>query len=1560
MLLSVLWMFWQDYHREFKAVQRDFRDVEEALSERQMLEALPEKSAVDERRNAVAESRANLKKTQDDVAPTEKDITVRRDLQDNAYRLIKADFDSRVSYLNIAREHVGKAADPAERQRAEKQVQDLEQVVQDLGTRLAEAQKKLDAIDQEYKEKVRGKLEGPEQALAAAEDSLKRLTAPFDRFAKSAAQKRWKFGDTFRALPIIDAFESPTKIKQTTLPDLTIDYGGFKDVPRYDRCITCHLGIERGAFSKASLLALRDVPDGLTDKLKTAREILAERKKTGEDLGFDPGDLPRDVRKINLTDGQVTQFAGHPRLDLFVDSNSAHPAEKFGCTACHDGQGSATDFLLAAHSPADARQMEEWRKEYGWDASHFWDFPMMSSRFVESGCVKCHYQMTDLIRHGSKEEAPKLLRGYNLVKEFGCFGCHEISGIKSGRQVGPDLRAEPTPALEYLSAAEQDRAKADPLNPPGTLRKVGPSLRRLAEKTNQEWTRKWVQAPRDFRPDTRMPHFYGLSNNNEEVLKGTVPDQRPFPATEIHSITYYLIAESQGHLKGQDTVRQTLERRVKELQGILKQNLLAERNWKDLLEVSRRLADLGILSAPMRSREINAESTRQRQLQDRLQELLKRKLELESKDPKEELSAEEAKDLKEAGDELDKVTAHLITLAKPVPLSQELIDEEGTAVKLPERSKDEKELQKHRDNGRRLFTERGCLACHSHEGTTKAAEGVPAVDGQAVFGPNLSRVAAKIQPELSAEEAKDPARADAARRRWLVQWVMNPNVHHPRTRMPITHLKPEDAADIAEWLLSQKVTDWNEADPKAPAMADLIMLARVYLGKAPGMTPADVDAYLPDPGKTDAATPPGIPQERLDNIAKQSPEADELRLTAPVTEDKLKWYIGRKAISRLGCFGCHDLPGFETAKPIGTALNDWGRKDPERLAFEDVDTYVRKTHNIVPLRMTKKDIEERVKALEEKEQKGGLTKQEKARLEELRKQKPWEDVKEGNQVKTPIEEFFFYALEHHHREGFLHQKLNEPRSYDYERDRTWDDRLRMPQFRFANRVRRHADESDEDFRARQEKEEAEAREAVMTFILGLVAEPVALRYVYNPDPDRLAEVQGQHVLDKFNCAGCHQIRPGVYQFRATDEELNFLKQAYDVASRNFPSDHVFMGHNAWVGAPQASPDRMVAYGVSPKLDEENFADRKMLVIRLADALRFVGPDRVVRDLRGGDQAFILPETILSRSDTYGGLLADLLVPYLEKKYTRFSGKPDDARSTLPPPLVREGERVQPNWLYGFLLNPPPIRPESYMMLRMPKFNMSEADAQALVNYFSSVSRRTNPGAGITASYLKVRQRDDHYWEEATKEYVKRLEEKGQLKGRLEQMRPLWEAELKKRQAAVDASLEAARQAAKETKEAEARKQKEGLVKSLEEEQKKLKEQVDKKDYSALEKRWKSREAYASDAYRLLTNPELCLKCHSVGDIQTLGEQGPNLALTADRLRPEWTEQWIANPTRLFTYPPNMPQNFPKNSLQYQEFFVAPTSLDQVRAVRDVLMDLPRLKDLPGNGARPPAPAGGAK
>jgi len=94
-----------------------------------------------------------------------------------------------------------------------------------------------------------------EDELAATQDALKKKSNDFDRLAKTAAQKRWKAGDWFRSLPVLDAFSSPTKIDQVTLSDLPINYN-FRWVTRYDRCTTCHQGIANPLFGRDSLVAL--------------------------------------------------------------------------------------------------------------------------------------------------------------------------------------------------------------------------------------------------------------------------------------------------------------------------------------------------------------------------------------------------------------------------------------------------------------------------------------------------------------------------------------------------------------------------------------------------------------------------------------------------------------------------------------------------------------------------------------------------------------------------------------------------------------------------------------------------------------------------------------------------------------------------------------------------------------------------------------------------------------------------------------------------------------------------------------------------------------------------------------------------------------------------------------------------------------------------------------------------------------------------------------------------------------------------------------------------------
>ena len=441
------------------------------------------------------------------------------------------------------------------------------------------------------------------------------------------------------------------------------------------------------------------------------------------------------------------------------------------------------------------------------------------------------------------------------------------------------------------------------------------------------------------------------------------------------------------------------------------------------------------------------------------------------------------------------------------------------------------------------------------------------------------------------------------------------------------------------------------------------------------------------------------------------------------------------------------------------------------------------------------------------------------------------------------------------------------------------------------------------------------------------------------------------------------------------------------------------------------------------------------------------------------KALLPPEDVIDKSPPFGGAFALLLVPYL--KQTGDTNYSDDskARSALPPPLVREGERVQPKWLYQFLLDPTPVRPEGYMRLRMPKFNLSGDEAMALVNYFGAADKRSNPGAGLTYPYLTVPQTEAKYWRDMNEDYLKRLASAGpEGKGLNQRVKDLltkmaagiqlrldaakaaktsptatpdekaratedvtalqavidrWNYEAKQPDAFWTAAAKQAENLRKLAEVREALKTAQGDEKTHEEaEEKDLQGVIDKAnadfknayitdlksrltaaqgalkdakdadkaakqaDVDALQSdvdradkegatddaaellaQWQSPEAYATDAYRLATHPAICLNCHNVGAVRVQGAKGPDLGLAAERLRPEWTMMWVGNPARMFAYETIMPQNFPNDSLQYQEY-LAGDPREQVRAVRDVLMDLPRLENLPANKPTREALTGG--
>src|SRR5262249_39648228 len=79
---------------------------------------------------------------------------------------------------------------------------------------------------------------------------------------------------------------------------------------------------------------------------------------------------------------------------------------------------------------------------------------------------------------------------------------------------------------------------------------------------------------------------------------------------------------------------------------------------------------------------------------------------------------------------------------------------------------------------------------------------------------------------------------------------------------------------------------------------------------------------------------------------------------------------------------------------------------------------------------------------------------------------------------------------------------------------------------------------------------AEEREAVITFVIGLVADPPQPKYIFRAKDRNAALVAGRAVLEKYNCGGCHILglekwqvsyNPGEMGERAGPPGYPFLK-----------------------------------------------------------------------------------------------------------------------------------------------------------------------------------------------------------------------------------------------------------------------------------------------------------------------------------------------------------------------------------------------------------------------------------
>ncbi len=264
--------------------------------------------------------------------------------------------------------------------------------------------------------------------------------------------------------------------------------------------------------------------------------------------------------------------------------------------------------------------------------------------------------------------------------------------------------------------------------------------------------------------------------------------------------------------------------------------------------------------------------------------------------------------------------------------------------------------------GRRMVEERGCFGCHTMAGFEK----VPKV------GPDLTRIASKVDPN------------------WLVRWIQKPKGYLPKTKMPHFDLSDEDTLSIAAYLLraSQPMPE-HQVALKAPASVERgrEIVSRVgCLGchripgieaKAPlaGAPPAGLPEHAP--ASLLAPPPPPENQDFAPDLSKIASKVNadwlfawvknpkQLRPTTRMPDLRLsdeearavtaflmtlgqkqtvaglerevrkpeRIAAGEHLIRKRGCFGCHDIKGFETAEKIAPDLSNFGHKRLLELFF---------------------------------------------------------------------------------------------------------------------------------------------------------------------------------------------------------------------------------------------------------------------------------------------------------------------------------------------------------------------------------------------------------------------------------------------------------------------------------------------------------------------------------------------------------------------------------------------------------------------------------------------------
>jgi mono/diheme cytochrome c family protein len=513
LFLSVIWMVWDDFDRDWKRTQREFTELEMQVTEANLQKASGsiDKTKLTQLQTALAAAEKNVAANQQKVEELQAQVSVidaRLYRENQDYQFAKATLDTDRYAFESARVAGASNAD-----RMGEDVTALAQRVNELNLIVERSTAERGALNQQLAQ-FTGEVDTLRKQIDELHAEERRLQGRIEVLAPSLTK------DYFRNAPLLDFLAPTIKVQQIILPNI-LDDVNFTRVPKMDRCQTCHLAIDRVGYEK----------------------------------------YPQP-------------FTTHPNLSVYLGSSSRHPMDQVGCTVCHEGMGQSVSFRDASHTPATEEQKVRWEEEYGWEEPHLWDYPMLPKGMTEASCAKCHKQEVYV---PSAENLNIAYSTYERAGCYACHKTRGFEGLRKPGPILTKIDSKLTPewvktwvrnpravkpttwmpriwynsnsnspedavrneveinaAVAYLFA-NGEKHEFPVRNPPrgdarsgeelvrnvgclgchvldektrgeaGPRRTFGQPLHNIGNKTTYEWIYNWVRDPKHYSPDTYMP-----------------------------------------------------------------------------------------------------------------------------------------------------------------------------------------------------------------------------------------------------------------------------------------------------------------------------------------------------------------------------------------------------------------------------------------------------------------------------------------------------------------------------------------------------------------------------------------------------------------------------------------------------------------------------------------------------------------------------------------------------------------------------------------------------------------------------------------------------------------------------------------------------------------------------------------------------------------------------------------------------------------------------------------------------------------------------------------------